>query len=234
LNTERQKTLFWVSVMVLGVMLLVVAALATEGVGLALGHRNWGSHGGALGLPCLMVAVVVVMGMFRRMGLLERERVIETLHRQPDAGPVALDSPVELRTARSLWLTLAVTMDVFAIAIFIMVMLLPTVSGTKPLGYGIAIFFALFSLGVWYGYATNAGVVARVDQEGVRGDSALPNSSARWSAVASCEITLLPQPWGQVTRYTFRDASSQTLMRLMLAEGAEQKRFLTALRECFG
>ncbi len=231
--TERQKTFFWVSVMVLGVMLLVVAALVMEAVGLALGHHNWGSHGGALGVPCLMVAVVVVMGMFRRLGLLEGEQVIETLRRPPDAGPIQLEDAMELRTPRFLWMMLAFTMIGIAVMIFTAVLLLPAVPGTKPTGFGIAIFFGLFSLGPWYGYAVNAGLIARVDRAGIRADNALPKSSAQWSDITSCKITLLPQPWGQFTRYTFRDASDKTLMRLMLAEGAEQKRFLAAIRECF-
>jgi len=234
LNTERQKTLFWVSVMVLGVMLTVAASLVMEAIGVALGHHHWGSHGGAVGFPCLMVAAVIVMGVFRRVGLLEGEKVLETLRRLPDAGPVSLEDVVELRTPRSLWLTLAVTITVITLLIFMALLFLPAVAGTKPSGYRLVLFFGLFSLGPWYGYATRAGIVARVNREGIRGDNAMPKSSARWSDIASCEITLLPQPWGQVTRYTFRDAADKTLMRLMLGEGAEQQRFLAAIRECFG
>ena len=234
MNTERHKTIFWVSVMVLGTVFSVLVAVAIEFLGLALGHRNWGSHGGAVVLPCLVVSAGIVTRAFRHLGLLEPERTVETLRRSPDADLVRLEDVVELRTPRSLWMMLAVMMLVIAVMIFTAVLLLPAVPGTKPSGYAVAIFFVLFSLGPWYGYFTRAGLVARVDQKGIRGDNAMPKSSARWSDIASCEIALLPQPWGQVTRYTLRDASDKTLMRLMLGEGAEQKRFLAALRECFG
>ena len=234
MNSESQKSLFWVSVAVLGVVLTVLAAITVENVGLALGHRNWGSQGGAACLPCLIVSYAVVAGTFRRLGLLEKERTIETLRRPPDAGPVNLADVVELRTRRSLWMALAVLTTVIALLVFAAVLFLPAVPGTKPSGYAVAFFFLLFSLGPWYGYVTNAGLVARVDQTGVRGDNALPKSSARWVDIASCEITLMPQPWGKVIRCTFRDAADKTLVRLMLGDSAESSRFLSAIRECFG
>ena len=234
MNSESHKSIFWVSVAVLGVVLIVLVAITFEAVGIALGHRNWGSKGGAACLPCLIISLGVVTGTFRRLGLLEKERTMETLRRPPDAGPVHLEDAVELKMARSLWMALAVLTTVIALLIFAAVLFLPAVPGTKPSGYAGAIFFLLFSLGPWYGYATNAGLIARVDQTGVRGDNALPKSSARWVDIASCEITLMPQPWGKVIRCTFRDAADKTLVRLMLGDGAESSRFLSAIRECFG
>ena len=234
MRTEKHKTIFWVCVFTLGVVLSVLVGVAIEALGLASGHRNWGSHGGAAVLPCLVVSAGIVTRAFRHLGLLEPERTVETLRRPPDADPVRLEDVVELRTPRSLWLTLAVTITVITLLIFMAVLFLPAVPGTKPSGYRLVLFFGLFSLGPWYGYATRAGIVARVNREGIHGDNAMPKSSARWSDIASCEITLLPQPWGQVTRCTFRDAADKTLIRLMLGEGTEQKRFLAAIRECFG
>ncbi|MGI4792265.1 MAG: hypothetical protein ACRYFS_25855 [Janthinobacterium lividum] len=230
MNSASTKTIFWVSVALLAVLLIVTVAVGAEALGLSLGHKNWGRFGGDAVFPCLIVALAIVWVAFRRLGLVEGEKKVEILRRASDAMPIGLESPVELRIPRSLWLALAGTMDAGAILFLVMVAFLPAVLGTKPAGYGVAAFFALFSLGLWYGYVTHAGM----DDKGIQYDNAKPKSSVRWSEAVTCEITLVPQPWGQFFRYSFCDAAGSTLMRLILSGvGTEQASFITALRGNF-
>ena len=75
----------------------------------------------ALAMEFLGLSVTAVTVVYRRLGLLEGERTVETRRRNPETGPVFLRSTGGIRILRALRLATALAMDVFSIGAFFLV-----------------------------------------------------------------------------------------------------------------
>jgi hypothetical protein len=200
------------------------------------GKRTLGGHVGIMLLPIIIVSMLLATTICRWLGISADGKTTEVLQRsshQPSPDVEAM----ELRISRTVWSSLALLMDVFALMVMMAVYFLPSVPGTERTGYGIAAFFGLFSLGPWYGWLTRNGLVARMDADGIRAENAGPKSFVPWEQIAACEVFRVQDVLGEdaFTRYIFKNTDGKLLLTLGLLFTTKEDRaqFEHAVRAVF-